>query len=345
MRSLHSYYLAFSLFAFLVLVISCNKDTYSTNPVPQKVELDFPSYFPSPYYNFTINKLSNQRINLGKALFYDPILSSDSTISCASCHKQSEAFSDANHPVSIGVNHAVGTRNSPAIFNMIWNSSFMWDGGINHIEIMPFAPLTVANEMNEDMNHIISKLERNPKYKNLFREAFGVESITSTQLFYSLAQFMGTIISANSKYDEMKKGNLVYTKDEQSGYQLFLTHCNQCHTEPMFTNYSFQNNGIDSIFDDKGRQRITLESSDLGKFKVPTLRNLSFTPPYMHNGSLLTIDDVIQHYSDQIINTPTVSTSLSDGFHFSTLQKMQLKKFLATLDDYTLLTNKELSTN
>ena len=327
---------------FLVLISSCKKDPIPTNPVPNNLELDFPSYFPQPHYQFITNILSKDRIILGRELFYDPILSSDSSISCASCHKQSDAFADAGNVFSHGVNHALGTRNSPVIFNMIWNTSFMADGGINHIEIMPLAPLTVENEMNEDMNNIMLKLKRSTKYQHLFQEAYGENSINAKNFFYSLAQFMGSIISSNSKYDDVKKGNKQFTSQEEKGYQLFLSKCNTCHTEPLFTNYSFHNNGIDSVFSDVGRQRITLDEHDLGKFKVPTLRNLQYTAPYMHDGSFNTIIDVITHYSENIIDSKTLTPSLKGGFRFTQEEKNNLRAFLNTLNDSILLQNSNL---
>lgn len=328
--------------SLLLFISSCNKEPLPTNPVPNNLELDFPSYFPQPHYQFITNILSKDRIILGRELFYDPILSSDSSISCASCHKQSDAFADAGKVFSHGVNHALGTRNSPVIFNMIWNTSFMADGGINHIEIMPLAPLTVENEMNEDMNNIMLKLKRSTKYQHLFQEAYGVNSINAKNFFYSLAQFMGSIISSNSKYDDVKKGNKQFTSQEEKGYQLFLSKCNTCHTEPLFTNYSFHNNGIDSVFSDVGRQRITLEEHDLGKFKVPTLRNLQYTAPYMHDGSFNSIVDVITHYSENIIDSKTLTPSLKGGFRFTQEEKNNLRAFLNTLNDSSLLQNSNL---
>lgn len=328
--------------SLLLFISSCQKEPLPTNPVPNNLELDFPSYFPQPHYQFITNILSKDRVVLGKELFYDPILSSDSTISCASCHKQKDAFSDAGKVFSHGVNHALGTRNSPAIFNMIWNTSFMADGGINHIEIMPLAPLTVENEMNEDMNNIMLKLQHSTKYQHLFQEAYGENSINSKNFFYSLAQFMGSIISSNSKYDDVKKGNKQFTSQEEKGYQLFLSKCNSCHTEPLFTNYSFHNNGIDSVFSDVGRQRITLDENDLGKFKVPTLRNLQYTAPYMHNGSFVSLQDVINHYSDEIKESATLANSLKGGLQLNESEKNQLIQFLNTLNDSSLLSDTSL---
>jgi cytochrome c peroxidase len=328
---------------FLFGISACQKTPTAINPVPNSLELDFPSYFPQPHYQFINNILSKDRVIIGRELFYDPILSIDSTISCASCHKQVDAFADGGKAFSQGVQHAVGTRNSPAIFNMIWNTSFMADGGINHIEIMPLAPLTVPNEMNEDMNHILFKLQRSPKYATLFQQAFGENIITAKNFFYCLTQFMATIISSNSKYDEVKKGHIAFSEQETKGYQLFLTHCNSCHTEPLFTNFSFQNNGIDSVFLDVGRQRISLDDNDLGKFKVPSLRNLQYTAPYMHNGSFATLDEVIDHYSERVLDSKTLSPVLKGGLHFTQEEKNNLGAFLKTLNDSTLLSNTTLS--
>lgn len=326
-----------------VLFSACQKDAVLENPVSNSLELDFPSYFPQPHYQFITNVLSKDRVTLGRELFYDPILSIDSTISCASCHMQTAAFSDAGRTLSIGVNGAKGTRNSPAIFNMLWNTSFMWDGGINHLEIMPLAPLTVENEMGEEMNHLLAKLKSNPKYVQLFKNAFGETGINATNFFYSLAQFMGSLIAADSKYDDFRKGKRVLSEDEQKGYQLFLAHCNQCHKEPLFTDYSFHNNGIDTQFTDIGRGRITLENLDEGKFKVPSLRNVSLTAPYMHNGQMNTLSEVIDHYSEGIKQSGTLAVSLQGGFHFSKEEKQQLLLFLHTLTDRNLVLNSEFS--
>jgi cytochrome c peroxidase len=332
----------YAFIAMLFLFSACSKDPILTNPVPQNVELDFPTYFPKPHYEFIVNTLSKDRIILGKELFYDPILSSDSTISCASCHQQNVAFSDENKKFSFGVNHQIGTRNSPPIFNMIWNTSFMWDGGINHIEIMPFAPITVANEMNEDMKNVIEKLKRSAKYSLLFRNAYGENQISDKHLLYALTQFMGTIISSNSKYDEVKKGKIAFSSLENEGYEVFKTKCNSCHTEPLFTNYSFENNGIDTFFTDIGRQRITLDSNDAGKFKVPTLRNINLTMPYMHDGRFSSIDDVLQHYSHGIKYSKTLSTNLSNVFTLTINEKNAIKAFLNTLNDEKLINNSDL---
>lgn len=302
-----------------------------------------PDYFPAPAYNFEDNKQSFSKYTLGRFLFYEPLLSSDGTVSCATCHAISHAFAGHNTALSAGVNNLFGPRNSPSIANMAWSPSFMWDGGISHIEVMPIAPLTNPVEMNETLENIISKLEQSEKYRELFKKAYGNEEITDQKLLKALTQYMMMIVSNNSKYDKVKRGEAAFTSAEQQGYVLFQQKCAQCHTEPLFTDYSFRNNGLDDSFTDQGRYLITQQESDRGKFKVPSLRNVALTYPYMHDGRFYTLNEVLNQYATGVQHSATLDPLLENGIPLPGNEKTLLIAFLNTLSDYELLTNSLLS--
>jgi cytochrome c peroxidase len=332
------------LWAILWIVqSSCIKSVEIPPENPDIVRLDYPSYFPLPHYNFESSTLTRKKIELGRQLFYDPILSSDSTISCASCHIQQAAFADPGKQFSAGVNQQLGLRNSPSMFNLIWNTSFMWDGGVNHIEIMPFSPLTQPNEMNEDMKNILVKLNKHPEYSKRFYEAFMSKPITTTQFFYAFAQFMGSMLSVQSKYDEVKQGKQSFSPSELNGYKLYQQFCSSCHVEPLFTNFIFENNGLDTFFKDEGRYRINLDSSDLGKFKTPSLRNVALTSPYMHDGRFVSLEDVINHYNNGIRTSKTLSPKLPLNRKLSLQEEQDIISFLNTLTDSAFVADKALS--
>lgn len=329
------------LIIFLVLSLglfsfnSCKKDSAEVKPFG----LSYDASFPAPHYNFENNPLTYNKFILGKNLFYEKGLSSDSTISCATCHEQNHAFGPHNTAFSQGVNGQLGTRNAPAMFNLIWSPTFMWDGGINHIETMPLAPITNPVEMNETMANVVNKLQQSPYYQNLFQQAFGTTEVTDQKLFRALACFMGMLVSDQSKYDQVKKGNATFTADESAGYQLFLNKCSSCHTEPLFTDYSYRNNGLDSVFTDIGRGLITQNNADNGKFKVPSLRNIEFTYPYMHDGRFYTLNQVLDHYRQGVKQSVSLDPILTTGIPLTNLEKIQLIAFLKTLSDYKLISN------
>lgn len=329
----------FLLIFFLpLLIFSCNKNEEDT---PDSFELVYPAHFPTPEYQFENNEFSREGFILGRKLFYDPLLSVNNTVSCGTCHDAPHAFSDHNVPISSGVFGRMGRRNSPPVFNMLWNTSFMWDGGVNHIELSGLIALTDENEMDETIQNILDKLRNHETYPALFEETFGTDEIDDQKFFYALTQFMGAIISSNSKYDKYINGQENFSNDELAGLQLFRTHCESCHQEPLFTDYSFRNNGLDSDFEDEGRFGITLNPDDLGKFKVPTLRNITFTYPYMHDGRFINLDQVLNHYSNGIVTSSTLDAQLENGIPLNETEKMQLKAFLETLTDYEMLNNIE----
>lgn len=303
-----------------------------------------PSHFPEPHYKFENNKQNYDRFDLGRDLFYDPILSSDSTISCASCHSQTHGFGDHNVNFSLGVNNTLGKRNSPALSNLAWYPNFMWDGGINHIETFSFAPITNPLEMHETMANVVAKLNASEDYKAKFKKAYGSETVTDQHLLKALAQFMAMMISAESKYDNYVLGKTTFTSAEENGLQLFRSHCASCHTEPLTSSFGFANNGIDSDFtNDLGRGLVTQDPNDNGKFRIPSLRNVSLTYPYMHDGRFFTLSQVLDHYSNGIVQSSTLDPSLGTGFNFTAQEKQDIISFLNTLTDQNYLANPFLS--
>lgn len=302
-----------------------------------------PAHFPEPVYQFGDNVYSKAGFELGRKLFFDPMLSRDGTVSCASCHRQKDAFADGGAAFSIGIDGGISKRNSPAVFNMAWNKSFMWDGGVNHIEVMPLAPLTNPAEMGESLVNIVRKLNNHPDYPTLFKKVFNRDTVDDQQMFWALAQYMSGLISANARYDQYVNGTASLTPDEQEGLVLFRQHCASCHSEPLFTDYSYQNNGIDKIFADSGRYRITRNDEDMGRFKVPTLRNIALSSPYMYDGRFKTLDEVLAHYADGVQVSATLSPLLQKngqpGLGLSNSEQQKIISFLHTLTDEEFVSN------
>jgi cytochrome c peroxidase len=300
-------------------------------------EFNAPNHFPEQQYLFEGNELSRQRFELGKRLFFETRLSSDNTISCASCHAQVHAFADHNVALSAGVDGRLGKRNSPAIVNMAWSPSFMWDGGVNHLEMFSVAPITDTNEMNLSMLEAINRLNADSSYVHQFKRAYQTDVITDNYLLKALTMYMVMIVSDQSKYDKWVRGEVNLSSSEEEGRLLFDQKCASCHSGALQTDFSFRNNGLDSIFSDLGRGRITNLYSDYGKFKVPSLRNVVLTYPYMHDGRFATLEEVLDHYSEGIVSSHSLDPSLSNGIPMTSVEKAKIIAFLETLTDYELL--------
>lgn len=335
----------FFVILFLVAgIIACNKEN---------LEVLFtgfhkPLHFPQTVYHFETNPISKEGFELGRKLFYDPILSANNTISCGSCHIQTAGFTQHGHSVSHGINDLLGTRNSPPIMNLAWNTSFMWDGGIFDLDLQPIAPITNHVEMDESVANVLNKLRNSTTYPSLFKKAYGTEEITSAGFLKALSQFMLMCVSSNAKYDSVMRKQTEFTTEEAAGYAVFKQKCNSCHTEPMFTDYSFRNNGLSiSMVNDLGRYNVTLQDTDRYKFKTPSLRNLRYTAPFMHDGRLLSVDAVLEHYNSQVQNTdnldPLLKQNAQPGIPLSTDEKNKLTAFLNTLNDRSFVTNRLLS--
>jgi cytochrome c peroxidase len=300
-----------------------------------------PSDWPKPAYDFKKNPLTEQKINLGRKLFYDPILSKDNTISCASCHSPYTAFTHIDHDLSHGISDRIGTRNSPALVNLAWQNSFMWDGAVNHLDVQALAPISHPDEMGENIVNVIVKLKRSKDYQDLFLKAFGDSLITGENTLKSISQFMLTLVSSNSKYDSVMRKQTKFTVQEENGYQLFKKNCSSCHTEPLFTNLNFENNGlaVDPTLNDHGRMKVTKNSDDSLKFKVPTLRNIEFSYPYMHDGRFRKLQEVLKHYTTGIRKSKTLSKNLETPITLSSNERVDLVAFLLTLTDRSFLRN------
>jgi len=287
--------------------------------------------------------LDSNKIELGRTLFYDPILSDNNTISCVSCHSSFNAFAHTDHDLSHGIFDSIGNRNAPALFNLAWQKAFMWDGAINHLDMQALAPISHKSEMGSNINAVIMKLNESKEYKEAFLNAFQDSTISTAEILKALSQFQLTLVSANAKYDRVKMGKEVFTEQEKNGYQLFKKDCASCHSEPLFSNYNFENNGlpIDPTINDLGRYVITENDNDKAKFKVPSLRNLSFTYPYMHDGRFMTLQEVINHYTSGIEHSETLSSQFNESVELSSNEKVDLISFLLTLNDKDFVFNKK----
>jgi cytochrome c peroxidase len=333
--------LTYSFIVLLISIISLGYVFYDPTPI----YFDIPKNWPKPNYNFSKNPLTEEGFQLGRNLFYDPILSRDNTISCASCHLQQTGFTHVDHDLSHGIEGKIGTRNSSTLMNLAWSKHFMWDGGVNHLEVQPLAPIESEVEMDETLENVVQKLNNSPKYQALFEKAFGTKKITGQLTLKALAQFVVMLKTDNSKYDKVIRKEATFTKQEQNGYTIFKQHCASCHTEPLFTNNSFENNGltIDSTLNDFGRMKITNNLKDKQKFKVPTLRNIQFTFPYMHDGRFTSLTEVVKHYNSEIHKSETLSSKLMKPMNLSDNDRVDLVAFLKTLTDQEFLFNPRFS--
>lgn len=302
-----------------------------------------PKNWPKPSYDFSKNKLTEEGFQLGRHLFYDTILSRNNTISCASCHLQISGFTHIDHNLSHGIDDKIGNRNSIALMNLAWSKNFMWDGGVNHLEVQPLAPITSPLEMDENLEHVIKKLQVSKKYNTLFFEAYGDSNISGQRILKALTQFMLLLQSSNSKYDKVMRKEASFTSQEQNGYKLFKNNCASCHKEPLFTNNSFENNGlsIDNTLKDNGRMKITQNLKDSLKFKVPTLRNIQVTFPYMHDGRFSSLTEVIKHYNS--FDKNNLHSKKLNKIKLSDKERVDLIVFLKTLTDNDFLKNPRFS--
>ncbi len=322
------YYIFLTFFCCLSFAFQQTK----TTPNPMEI----PKGWAKPVYDFSKNPLTKEGFELGRNLFYDPILSRDNTISCASCHLQATGFTHVDHDLSHGIDGKIGTRNSMTIMNLAWNKYFMWDGAVNHLDMLPLAPLHNAVEMDEKLENVIYKLNNSLKYKTLFYKAFADSLVTGQHFLQAFSQFLLQLNSHQSKYDKHVRNESggAFTEQETKGLQLFRTHCATCHPEPLFTNQGFEKNGlsVDTTLNDLGRKNVTHNSGDAYKFKVPTLRNVQFTFPYMHDGRFKKLRQVVNHYATtDKLKTPIV---LNEN------EKIELISFLLTLTDTTFLFDK-----
>ena len=341
------------VFIFLLLIISCDPDGDDNDFETTPYSLFYPSdVFPTMLIPED-NLLTQEGVSLGKKLFFDPILSSNNAISCASCHIQANSFSDPNQ-YSIGVNGDFGFRNAFSLVNIGWNSSFNWDGSASSLENQVFEPVTNPIEMANNWAQVENDLNASSEYRNLFKQAFNIDCIDSTHVAKAIAQFERTLISYNSRYDKWTKGEVMFTNEELDGLNIFTTErgdCFHCHGNINFMDNSFHNNALDENFTDLGLYEVTGNELDKGLFKTPTLRNVEFSAPYMHDGRFNTLEEVIDHYNSGGVYSPTVDPLMKyvnanpygipgqTGLLLTQQEKNNLKAFLLTLSDENFIQN------
>ncbi len=305
------------------------------------------------------NPVTIEGAELGRFLFYDTILSQDYSFSCASCHQQKFAFSDAPNQFSKGINGELLTRNTMPLFNLAWYPSFFWDGRSSTIENQVFLPVRAHNEMNLEWSIAEKRVRKSNFYKPLFKKAFGLVRIDSILIANAIAQFERTLISTNSKFDRVLRGEAYLTADEYEGYGLINDqtkgNCLHCHTTDgngLGTTLKFSNNGLDyyenlNEVKDKGLGGVTQNDSDIGLFKIPSLRNVALTGPYMHDGRFNTLQDVLDFYSSGVQLSPNLDSKMDFPHQGVSLltddEKDKIISFLRTLTDSVFISNSEFS--
>lgn len=353
----HILLLAVGLWALLVLFGSCKPDEE-----PDIVTFDDTPYaleigdFPSPPIA-SDNPLTVEGVELGRMLFYEPNLSKDGSQSCSSCHLQEYGFSDSAR-FSLGVEGLRGGRQAMATVNLAWNdNAFFWDGRAHLLRDQVILPIQDPLEMNETLQNVVDKLNEEQMYKDQFVRAFGDDEITWERVGLALEQFGNSIVSVNSKYDQYEAGTATLTASEDRGRVLFFAEynpffpdvsgadCQHCHSGKNFENDEYLNNGLDTDadFTDLGREDVTMDPADRAKFKVPTLRNIEVTAPYMHDGRFNTLEEVVEHYDNGIHASSTLDVTLDNtrgtGLMLSTQDKADLVAFLKTFTDQNTLSD------
>ncbi|AZI40003.1 cytochrome-c peroxidase [Epilithonimonas vandammei] len=312
----------------------------------QAYDLEIPADFPALAFDRDKNPVTVNGVALGKKLFYEGRLSRNNSISCGFCHIQENAFTHHGHPVSHGIDNRLGMRNAPPIQNMAFLRNYTWDGVSHNLDERSLVPITTDFEMDSSMPEVVGKLNTDANYKKLFKAAFGDENITGERVLKAISQFMATMVSADSKYDRVLKGKTAFTAEENEGYKLFRNNCASCHSGALFTDESFRNTGMyhNAQYNDRGRYRVTLDWNDNMKFRVPSLRNVEYTAPYMHDGRFTTLEAVLNFYSDLVENQPNLDPLLKKdghiGIRMNPSEKHYIIAFLKTLSDQNFITNK-----
>ncbi len=326
-----------------VLSVSCKRTSWGKdlNWVQQQI----PSGFPDPFYRYADNPLSKEGIELGRKLFYEGRLSVDGNFPCASCHEQRAAFGLFEHDRSHGYNNSHTLRNGPPLFNLAWQQFYHWDGEFTTLTDAIAQPINGHIEMADDFTNVIAKLQADANYRKEFKAVFNTQFIQPKHILQALSQFLGTFVTANAKYDKVKKGEASFTEEEQQGYTLFLAKCNTCHTEPLFTDGSFRNIGlpVDNLLDDYGRFRITSSPNDSLKFKVPSLRNVEVSSNYMHDGRFLSMPQALNHYRMNVQQSTTLDPLLMNGIPMTDTELLSIVAFLRTLTDTEFINNPALA--
>lgn len=346
----------FIVFVFTITFIwACQTDKFSESPVNVSygtpLEIERPPHFP-PMYESPDNPTTVEGVKLGRFLFYEKKLSGNDSMSCASCHQQEYNFAEPFR-FSTGIDYIQGDRNAMAIVNMVYNERFFWNGRKFSLEEQAVEPVINPIEMHNTWSLVVDKLSADPKYVTMFEAAFGPNSISQENATKAIAQFERTLLSANSKYDKYRRGEYTFTPSEQLGYEMFRDEgadCFHCHAEPLFGSFGtlqFENNGLLPVYDSVlGLEEFTGNMTDRGKFKIPTLRNIEWSFPYMHDGRMQLLDSVIDFYNTGGHQTPYTSPNMKKqgvGFNWTDTQKQALKDFLLTLTDEDFLSDTSFS--
>lgn len=331
------------IFVIAGVAFNTNDNVFAVNAKP--IPVPVPQGWPQPVYDFSQNPMTKEGFELGRKLFYDGRLSKDGNFSCASCHQQFSAFATFDHDLSHGFNNGFTKRNAPGLFNLAWQKEFMYDGGINHLDLQPLAPLTEPHEMGENLDSVLLKLKNDKEYRKMFKAAFGKETITTQTLTKALSQFVLQLVSADSKYDKVKRNEATFTLSENSGYKIFQSKCAGCHAEPLFSDFSYRSIGLpaNKYLNDWGRMKITNDAKDSLKFKVPSLRNVMITAPYAHDGRFFSVRNVIDHYRNSVIASPTTDSLLVNKIPLSNYEVGQIVSFLFTLTDSSFIKDKRFA--
>ncbi len=347
------------------LLWACQK-THDPAPTAVTALFEIPSNFPKPVYLVDNNPVTSEGFELGKTLFYDGILSRDSSIACGECHRQTYAFSHHGHDLSHGIDGRIGLRNAQPLQNLAWRERFQWDGKAATLDEQPILPIEHPDEMDDKLPNVVARLQRHQGYKDLFKKAFGTETITSERMLKALSQFMLSLVSANSRYDKYirKEAGASLSADELEGMALFESKgCKSCHAGELFTDESFRSTGLSKfertkveyingkpvlqIVIDEGRFRVTGLESDRFKFKVPSLRNIEVSKPYMHDGRYTSLQEVLDFYASGVTEMPNLDPLMRQnaglGIAMTAEEKRKIIAFLRTLTDDTFLKDKRFT--
>ena len=330
----------------LCIFASCSSnDDAEYTAIDEALVLELPDNFPEINYDLSANPPTKNGVELGKKLFYDGKLSANGFISCGFCHEQRFAFTHHGHQFSHGIDDLEGTRNAPAIQNLAFQTEFAWDGATSHLDLFPIIPITNEVEMGETMTNVLSKLQADSEYQRLFASAFEDAEVSNENFLKALAQFMVTMISSNSKYDKYVRNEEggKFSDLEKEGLAVFESKCATCHASDLFTDNSFRNNGLPPYpgIDDIGRAEVSGSAADNYKFKVPSLRNVAITAPYMHDGRFGSLQSVLNFYNSGVRESETSDPILKQnerlGIVLTTDEREALIAFLNTLTDNEFL--------
>ncbi|MCF8275764.1 MAG: c-type cytochrome [Flavobacteriales bacterium] len=335
-----------------VIIGSCNQPD-DDDSITTPYELNIPKGLPSmELFIPADNPMTVEGVALGRKLFYDPLLSGDNTQSCSSCHRQEQGFGDPRQ-FSQGIDGSIGNRNANALINLGWNQfGLFWDGRAATLQDLVFEPIRNPIEMNTTWPEVEAKLNASDEYLSLFDQAYNADRVDSVLVTKAISQFLRTLISGNSKFDKWyNQQSIQLSESETRGFVLFNgegADCFHCHgLGGLITDNKFHNNGLDVTFQDGGRYLVTENAADLGKFRTPTLRNIEITAPYMHDGRFFTLEEVIDHYSEHILQSPTLDPLMklvgNGGAQLTQQEKQDLLAFLKTFTDEEFLSNPDLS--